>query len=280
MWMRPASCSGVRTSLVSGWWMPNATPMTRAAAGSGSARSTAAIRRACTHATLRGSDGPPDVSTNTCGDDAIPSTPSRSRVASESGPGRRSSGRSPVASISTASPGDSAGINGPLTRTPPVTARSMSASDRRVASTMAEEPPPGSALRTVPSTTRGRAPKFPSMEPGPGVATAVAPRSMPSPAAAPTISTAATHLADSAAARSAPPATTIAHETTTAGEHDAAKAPPQPSANPPQVTPAQRPAREPASRFTAPGGRRAGSARGRRRWRSRRPGRRGAGSWT
>ena len=160
--------------------MPKAMPSASAAPGSGSARFTAVSNRACAQAIQRSGDGPPGAVTNTCGDVAIASTSSCSSVAAESAPGRRSNGRRPDASISTLSPGDSAGINGPLTSTPPVTRPSVSASDRWLASMIAVGPVPGSALRTVPSITTGRTPRWPSIEPGPGTITADAPRTSPS----------------------------------------------------------------------------------------------------
>src|ERR1035441_1892107 len=116
---------------------------------------------------------------------------------------------------------------------------------------MAVEPGPGSALRTKPTITTGRAPRCPLTDPGPGAVTAHAPRSAPRTIAPLTIATGASirgvpaaHITRAAALRN--PSGTI-----TAIESDPANAAPQPKANPPQMKDAHRPEREPARRVTA-----------------------------
>ena len=186
MWTSPASCRGARTVADSGRCMPNAMPSTRAAAGSGRTASTASTNRPRTQASAALSDGPCRRVTLTWGATAIARTPSRSRIASDSAPGRRPGARSPLASTSTVSSGARSGSRALLSRRPPETGASLDASVRWLTSTTTA-PPPGSAERTVPVTITSRAPRWPSMVPGPGRSTAVAPRARPS-AATPTSS--------------------------------------------------------------------------------------------
>ncbi len=236
-------------------------PRSSAAAGSGSSASTESMRRPWTHPIREASDGPAPASMNTCGDVAIASTPSRSRVSAALGPGRRSSPRSPEASISTSSPGERAGISGPLTSTPPDTARSVSVSERCETPTIASDPAPGSAVWTTPMSTTGRAPKLPLTVAGPGVTTASELRSRPN-TTAPTTAAGSALRPLTAAANSPAPAAPTPSGSIDDSVIDPTNPAPHPTAKPPQIHVAARPVREAARSLTGWAGRRGGSAPG------------------
>ena len=223
---------------------------------------------------------PPCCLIDTSGATATASTPFRSSVASDSGPGRRSGGRRPPASISTSSPGASTGRFGPLTSRPPPTVASVSASDSRRTSMVTADPGTDTASRTVPRMATDPQPRWPSIRPGLGRSIAVAPRSDPTNMARSTSpSRVSRPRPTSAAEASNTPAPRSSAPTATGGTNTLAPAP-APHANPPQIAVAHRPEREPARRFTAPAARRGCTSRGRRRWRSRLPDHCGAGSST
>ncbi len=234
-------------------------PSSSDAVGSGSSAFTAPISRPCTQPMRDASDGPAAASTNTCGEVAIPSTPSRSRVSAALAPGRRSRPRRPDASISTSSPGESAGISGPLTRTPPDTARSVSVSERCETSTIASDPAPGSADWTTPVSTTTRTPKLPASVAGPGSATANELRSTPN-TTAPATAAGSARRRPSAAANRPPPAAPTPSGSIKPGVTEETNPAPHPNAKPPQIHVAARPAREAARRLTAWAGRRGDSA--------------------
>ena len=218
-------------------------------------------------------------STNTWGETAMASTPSRSSVSAAFAPGRRSNDRRPDASTSTSSPGESAGINGPLTRTPPDTARSTSLSERWAMSTIASVPAPDRQLRTLPS---GRPAACPG---GRRASRARAPRRRANRGAArrrrhPTRPTGSAQRRVIAPTNRTPPAAPIPSGSISDGAVDQTKPPPHPSAKPPQIHVAARPAREPARSVIRRAGRRGGSAPDRRPWPSQPRGRRGADSST
>src|SRR5271155_4840458 len=123
---------------------------------------------------------------------------------------------------------------------------------------MAVVPLPGSALRTVPSITTGRVPRWPSTDPGPGTVTAEAPRTSPRPIAITTSARGTIRRGRSAALMNAAAATTHATGTTIDVINDAEFAIPHPAAKPPQIHEAHRPLRETARRLTAVGAQPAG----------------------
>src|ERR1022692_3953135 len=116
---------------------------------------------------------------------------------------------------------------------------------------MAVDPGPGSALRTKPTITTGRAPRCPLTDPGPGAITAHAPRSAPRTIAPLTIATGASSRGAPAANIRRMAALRHPSGAITAIESEPANAAPHPKANPPHMKDAHRPEREPARRVTA-----------------------------